>query len=294
MGRVSFTAAAARRVRRLRFVALVMALTAVACEAGVNPPPTRTTAETTSTSVPATVAPTPPPIQSTSTTSMATTAPALPLGGRVVVIDPGHNGMNWAHPEEINRLVDIGTGTKACNTTGTSADDYPEARFNWEVAERVAPLLEAAGAVVVLTRTDNEGWGPCIDRRAAIANEAGADAAISIHADGGPADGRGFHVIHPALLTGLTDDIYEESYRLAVALHRAYQTTGMPIADYIAIDGFSERGDLGGLNLADVPAVFLEAGNMRNPDDLALLRSPDFQDEVARAIVAALVEFLAP
>jgi N-acetylmuramoyl-L-alanine amidase len=200
--------------------------------------------------------------------------------------------MNWAHPEEINRLVDIGTGSKACNTTGTSADGYPEALFNWEVAQKVVPLLEEAGARVVLTRTDNDGWGPCIDRRAGIANEVGADAAISIHADGGRADGRGFHVIHPALLPGLTDDIYEESYRLAVALHGAYQATGMPIADYIARDGFSKRGDLGGLNLADVPAVFLEAGNMRNADDLALLRNPTFQDGVAKAILDALIDFL--
>src|SRR5579864_2181759 len=26
------------------------------------------------------------------------------LAGRIVVIDPGHNGMNWAHPAQINAL----------------------------------------------------------------------------------------------------------------------------------------------------------------------------------------------
>jgi N-acetylmuramoyl-L-alanine amidase len=213
------------------------------------------------------------------------------LAGRLIVIDPGHNGRNWAHRDEINRLVDIGNGTKACNTTGTEGDGYPEALFAWEVAQLTVPLLEEAGATVLLTRTDNEGWGPCIDRRAAVGNEAGADAVISIHADGGPAAGRGFHVIHPSNIPGLTDDIYDDSYRLAVALHTAYQNTGMPIADYIARDGFSERGDLGGLNLSDIPAVFLEAGNMRNPEDLALLRNPAFQESVAAAILAALVDF---
>lgn len=221
-----------------------------------------------------------------------TTVDPRPLSGRVVVIDPGHNGRNFAHPEEVNRLVDIGTGTKPCNSTGTSEDGYTETLFNWEVAQITVPLLEEAGAKVLLTRQDNAGWGPCIDRRAAVGNEAGADAVISIHADGGPSDGRGFHVIHPALISGLTDDIYDESFRLAVALHTAYQATGMPVADYIARDGFSERDDLGGLNLSDVPAVFLEAGNMRNGSDLDLLRNPEFQQEIAEALVAALNDFL--
>jgi len=201
--------------------------------------------------------------------------------------------MNWAHPDEIGRLVDIGTGAKACNTTGTAtADGFPEARFNWEVALAVRARLETLRAVVVLTRADNDGWGPCITERAAIGNEAAADAVISIHADGGPDDGRGFHVIYPAAVAGLTDDIAGESYRLAQALHAAYQSTGMPIADYIATDGFSERDDLGGLTLSDVPVVFLEAGNMRNDADAALLTDPEFHAAIAEAIATALVEFL--
>lgn len=228
----------------------------------------------------------------TTATAPTTTSEVLPLAGRVVVIDPGHNGRNWAHPEEISRQVHIGTGTKACNTTGTSGEDYAEATFTWELAQLTVPLLESAGATVVLTRHDNDGWGPCVDQRAGVGNDARADAVVSIHADGGPPEGRGFHVIHPALIEGLTDDIHDDSFRLATALHSAFQDTGMPIADYIARDGFSERGDLGGLNLSDVPAVFLEAGNMRNAEDLALLHSRTFQKKAAQAIVDALVDFL--
>lgn len=210
-----------------------------------------------------------------------------------VVLDPGHNGANWSHPEEIGRLVDIGTGTKPCNTTGTStADGYAEARFTWEVALAARDRLEAVGAEVILTRPDNNGWGPCITERAAVGNRAGASAVISLHADGGPDEGRGFHVIRPALVAGLTDDIADESHRLARALHAAYQSTGMPVADYIGSDGFAERDDLGGLNLSDVPVVFLEAGNMRNAEDAALLADPEFRSMIAEAIEAALVRFL--
>jgi N-acetylmuramoyl-L-alanine amidase len=235
----------------------------------------------------------------TSTTATATTSTTTSstgggsLAGKTVVLDPGHNGKNWAHPEEINRQVDIGTGVKACNTTGTSTvDGYAEPSFTWEVAQRTVPLLEALGAKVVLTRSDNNGWGPCITERAAIGNEAHADAVISIHADGGPEGGRGFHVIYPAVVKGLTDDIAVASQRLAKALHTAYQTTGMPIADYVGDGGFSVRDDLGGLTLSDVPAVFLEAGNMRNTEDAALLEDAEFQKSIAEAITEAIVAFL--
>lgn len=230
----------------------------------------------------------------TSSTVPATTTVPRPLLGNTVVIDPGHNGMNWAHTEEIERLVYIGNGSKACNTTGTSTSaGYTEAEFTWALAKLAMARLEDLGATVVLTRQDNDGWGPCIDERAAIGNRNNADAVISIHADGGPESGRGFHVIRPTDTVGLTDDIYEASARLAVAVHDAYVETGMPVADYIGSDGYTERDDLGGLNLSDVPAVFLETGNMRNDEDAALLADPGFRDRAAAAISSALVRFLA-
>jgi len=229
------------------------------------------------------------------TTSAATTtsSPRGPLDGVTIAIDPGHNGMNWAHLDEINALVDIGTISKPCNTTGTAtADGYPEATFTWAMAVLTRTRLEALGATVTLTRPDNEGWGPCITERAAIANRSGAAAAISIHADGGPESGRGFHVIYPEVVAGLTDDIADESRLLATAIHAAVATTQMPVADYIGEDGFSVRNDLGGLNLSDVPVVFLEAGDMKNAVDAALLTDPQFQALLADTLVAGLVEFL--
>ena len=57
--------------------------------------------------------------------------------------------------------------------------------------------LRQAGARVVLTRTSNDGVGPCVNRRARILNAAHADVAIDIHADGGPPWGRGFTVLEP-------------------------------------------------------------------------------------------------
>lgn len=275
-----------------RFTYLLgLALLAVACSTE-SAAPTSTLRSTTT--VPSITTTTEPSVTTTTEPSITTTFVVVesPLFGRTIVVDPGHNGMNWAHPEEIGRLVDIGNGEKACNTTGTmTTDGYTEAEFNWAVATLLAAILDSEGANVVLTRPDNEGWGPCIDQRAATGNSIGADLVISIHADGGPAEGRGFHVIHPANTPGLTDDIYEESLRLAREVHRAYLATSMTVADYIGVDGFSERDDLGGLNLSDVPVVFLEAGNMRNETDANLLTDAAFQEAIARAIADAITAY---
>jgi N-acetylmuramoyl-L-alanine amidase len=218
-----------------------------------------------------------------------------PLSGRVVALNPGHNGGNGAAPQIINRRVDIGGGqTKACDTTGTATDGgYSEAAYNWDVALRTRRILSKRGAKVVLTRDDNHSVGPCIDERAQIANRAHADATVSIHADGGPASGAGFHVIEPTLIAGLTDDVFGASHRLAIDLRAAFRAgTGEPYANYIGRNGIDRRSDLGGLRLADVPAVFIETGNMRNPGDAQRLRSGTYRLRVARAIADGIQRFL--
>jgi N-acetylmuramoyl-L-alanine amidase len=238
----------------------------------------------------------------TAVTTGVTRAPPAPAGGagtgslrgRTIVIDPGHDGGNYAHTSEISRLIFIGTQTRACDTTGTATNDgYSEAAYNLDVALRLRDVLQAAGAHVVMTRTTNNGWGPCIDQRAAIGNDAHADAAISVHADGGPAGGRGFHVLMPANIPGYTDDIYATSHRLGVDVRDAFLGTGMPTSTYYASQGLAERTDLGGLNLSNVPKVFIETGNMRNATDAALLESGDFRQREAEDLAGGLSRFLA-
>ena len=112
-----------------------------------------------------------------------------PLAGKVVGIDPGHNGLNYTAPGVIDQPVFNGTGTEPCDTTGTeTASGYTEAQYNFNVATYLQADLEAEGATVVMTRPNNDGVGPCVTTRAAIINDAHADVAVDIHADGGPAE----------------------------------------------------------------------------------------------------------
>jgi N-acetylmuramoyl-L-alanine amidase len=230
------------------------------------------------------------------TPSSSAAAPAEPLAGQVIVVDPGHNGDNWANPATINRLVNVITELKPCDTTGTQTEaGYTEHAFTFNVAVRLARLLRAGGATVVLTRTNDHGVGPCVTQRAAIGNRAHADAAISIHADGGPPGGSGFDVIEPGLVPGHTDGIVGPSHRLALDIRSAYhRITHEPYADYVGHDALDVRTDLGGLNLSTVPKVFIECGNMRNAADAAKLASAAFRQRIAVALAAGFTAFLAP
>ena len=234
--------------------------------------------------------------------SSATPAPAgaaiqtLPLSGRVITLDPGHNGGNFTHPLQIGRLVNDGNGEKECDTTGTAAPDgYRETDFNWSVAVRLRALLSAAGARVVMTRQSNTGVGPCITERAAIGNRAHSDAAISIHADGGPPSGSGFAVLVPAPIPSRADQaIIAPSRRLALALRTSLERMGLHPSTYDGVDGIAPRTDLGGLNLSRVPKVFVEVANMQNAADEAPMERPAFREAVARALLAGLERFLPP
>ena len=144
-----------------------------------------------------------------------------------------------------------------------------------------------------MTRQADEGWGPCIDERAAIANRVGAHLLLSLHADGASAGARGFHVITPALTPGWTDDIFTDSQRAGISLRDALMAAGVPIANYIGQHGLDSRSDLGTLNRSDVPAVMLEAGNLRNVDDAALLTSNTGRATVAAGISQAVLNFFA-
>jgi N-acetylmuramoyl-L-alanine amidase len=226
-----------------------------------------------------------------------TSRPRRPLEGVTISVDPGHNGGNAADPEAIDRLVPAGAnGTeKPCNTTGTETDDgaLTEAQFNWDVARDIVPRLEHLGATVVLTRDSNDGVGPCVDERAEIANRAQAAVALSIHADGNLAEGaHGFDVIHPSAAETVAPGEVGPSLRLAEAERDALVAAGVPPANYVGSEGLDERSDLAGLNLAKVPAVLVELGNMREAEEAAKLEDPTYRHELADALAAGIVTFL--
>jgi N-acetylmuramoyl-L-alanine amidase len=260
--------------------ALLVALAGCSSSGATTTQPAPEWSTTSSTTTPA---PTPTP-------EPAPTTPPAPAP--VVVLDPGHNGGNAAHPEIVDAPVPDGTGgTKPCNTTGTETDaGFPEHAFTWDVALRMRDRLAAAGVTVVLTREDEGGVGPCVDVRGQLAGQVGAAAFVGIHGDGAGAGGRGFHVITSSLdLAG--PQVAAGSTALASAVRDA-MTAVQPVSTYTGSDGLDSRPDLAGLNLNAVPAVYVECGNMRNAADAALMTDPAGRDAIAAQLSTGVLAFL--
>ncbi|ORX05463.1 N-acetylmuramoyl-L-alanine amidase [Mycobacterium triplex] len=225
-------------------------------------------------------------------TLIVPTATATPsnIAGMVVFIDPGHNGANDA---SIGRQVTTGRGgTKDCQTSGTATNSgYMEHTFTWDTALRVRAALTALGVRTALSRGNDNALGPCIDERANVANSLRPNAILSIHADGGPPSGRGFHVNYSA--PPLNQVQAGPSVQYARIMRDQMQAAGIPPATYIGQGGLYGRSDLTGLNLAQYPAVLVECGNMKNPVDSALMESPEGRQKYADALVRGVAGFLA-
>jgi N-acetylmuramoyl-L-alanine amidase len=235
------------------------------------------------------------PRSTTSAPPVSSVAPVR-VHGLTVVLNPGHNGGDASHIAEIDRLVPAGYGrVKACDTTGTDTDaGYPEHAFNWDVAQRVAAILRAHGVHVIMTRPNDTSVGPCVNQRAAIGNRPGVAAVVSIHADGAPASGHGFHVNQDSRIPdGATAATQQRSIALGRAIHDALaRSSGLVPSTYIGQDGYYYRSDLAGLNLATNPATFLELGNMKNAGDAALQSAPAGRQRIAAAIATGILAFL--
>ncbi|WP_077080592.1 Rv3717 family N-acetylmuramoyl-L-alanine amidase [Mycobacterium numidiamassiliense] len=224
-------------------------------------------------------------------TAAALGAPRAGAGvsGAAVFLDPGHNAVNDA---SINAQVTNGRGgTKPCQTSGTATyDGYSEHAFNWAVVGLINDSLTQMGVRTQLSRDGDNAVGPCIDQRAAQANAMRPDAIVSIHADGGPASGSGFHVNYSS--PPLNDVQAGPAVRLAQTMRDALVQAGLHPSTYIGSDGLYGRADLAGLNLAQYPAVLVELGNMKNADDAARMESADGRAKYAAAVTAGIVTFL--
>lgn len=82
------------------------------------------------------------------------------------------------------------------------------------------------------------------------------------------------------------------SVALAEALAGALRGHGFSAAEYVGSGGLNPRSDLAGLNLAEIPAALVECANMRNPEEAALVSTPDGRARYAAAIADGITAWL--
>lgn len=172
-------------------------------------------------------------------------------------------------------VIDAGHGGKDPGTT--SYQGYYEKGLNLSIARKVASYLENRGVRVIMTR--NSDTFIELNERAAIANRAGADLFVSIHADSHPKLSQRGYTIYVARSASWS------SKKTAIAIEQAMGQTGLSSVGV-------RNQDYRVLVRTTMPAVLVECGYLSNPSESDLLYDNSFQDRIARAITDGIIASL--
>jgi N-acetylmuramoyl-L-alanine amidase len=191
-----------------------------------------------------------------------------PLQGKVLVLDPGHAVMN-----DTGKIINPGARARR----GAYERDVA-----LDVAETVAPLLEAQGAKVYMTRTHDNPWrygysSPADNRgRAILANIVRADAYVRIHCDWN----------RDRRFKGFTTFYYRWGSRaLAEAVHEALARALPGHRD----NGIKRRSFVSAS--AHMPAVLIELGVLSNKQEGKDLAQGGFQAHLAMAVAEGVIDY---
>ena len=203
--------------------------------------------------------------------------------GKLIVIDAGHQGKQNASLEPIGPGARQKKKKVTSGTRGVVTKLY-EFELNLTVSLKLRDLLEERGYQVVMIRTTHD-----VDisnaERAAIANEAKADAFIRIHANGSESSRQyGTRTISPCRDNPFPiRKLYKSCMRLSkCVLNGVCEKAGSRNL------GVTESDDYTGINWCRVPVTILEMGYMSNAAEDRLLAKDSYQNRIVIGIADGL------